>query len=127
LLRTMLHAKIHRARITNKCLEYSGSITVDPVLLEGAGIFVNEKVLVANLSTGERAETYAIEGRRNSGDICLNGAAARLGEIGDLLIIMAFAEVDDRELAGWEPRVVTVDKNNRPVGKPRAAGKARKA
>jgi aspartate 1-decarboxylase len=121
LRRTMLHAKIHRARITDKCLEYSGSITVDPILLEGAGILVNEKVLVANLSTGERAETYAIAGRRNSGDICLNGAAARLGEVGDLLIIMAFAEVDDRELAGWEPKVVKVDKDNRPVGKPKAA------
>lgn len=125
--RTMLHAKIHRARITNKCLEYSGSITIDPVLLEGAGILQYEKVLVANLSTGERAETYAIEGRRGSGDMCLNGAAARLAEVGDLVIIMAYAVMDDRELDGWEPRVVLVDKDNKPVRKSAPAKKTRKA
>lgn len=116
----MLHAKIHRARITDKSLDYQGSITLDPLLMEAAGIVEFERVLVANLSNGSRAETYAILGERGSGCVCLNGATARLGEVGDLVIIMAFAGVDDKEAAGWRPRVVAVDKDNRPIKKPKA-------
>jgi len=120
----MLHAKIHRATITDKCVEYQGSITIDADLIDAAGIAVHEKVLVANVSTGERIETYAIEGPRGSGRVALNGAAARLAEAGDLVIVMAFALVDDSEIAGWEPKVVQVDKANRPMRT--AAGKKRK-
>lgn len=115
MLREMLRAKIHRARVTDKALDYSGSVTIDPDLLEKAAIAPFEKVLVANLATGSRAETYAIEGRRGSGEVCLNGAAARLAEVGDFVIIMAFALADDREIEkGWKPTVVVVDENNRP-------------
>ena len=109
----MLHAKIHRARITEKSLDYVGSITIDADLLDAAGMVENEKVLVANLATGERAETYTIAGRRGSGEVCLNGAAARLAELGDLVIIMAFAVADEAEIAGWKPKIVHVDRDNR--------------
>ena len=108
----MLHAKIHRARVTEKALDYVGSITIDPLLLEAAGIVEHEKVLVANLATGGRAETYALAGRRGSGDICLNGAAARLAEVGDLVIVMAFALVDEAEIGEMQPRIVHVDRDN---------------
>lgn len=112
----MLHAKIHRARVTQTAIDYVGSITVDTNLLEAAGIVSHEKVLVANLSNGARSETYAIEGKRGSGEICLNGAAARLAQTGDLVIVMAFAVVDDAELeTGWHPRIIHVDENNQPV------------
>lgn len=112
----MLHGKIHRVRVTGRSLDYPGSITIDEDLMRRAGIVEFEKVLVANLTTGMRFETYAIAGRRDSGDICLNGAAARLGEIGDIVIIMAFAVIDDGELGSpWRPRVVAVDEENRAV------------
>ncbi len=114
--RIMLHAKIHRVRVTETALDYVGSITLDPDLLEAAGIMPNEKVLVANVSTGARGETYAIEGARGSGEVCLNGAAARLAHIGDLVIVMAFAVVDNAELeTSWKPRIVHVDENNKPI------------
>lgn len=116
----MLHAKIHRARVTNKSLDYIGSITVDSDLLDAAGILENEKVLVANLTNGERAETYALAGRAGSGEVCLNGATARLAEVGDLVIVMAFAAVDENDLAGWEPKVVFVDRNNKATPKKKA-------
>jgi aspartate 1-decarboxylase len=115
----MLRAKIHRARVTAKSLDYAGSITIDSNLLELADVREFEKVLVVNLSNGLRAETYAISGRRGSGDVCLNGAAARLGETGDRVIIMSFAFAEDKELDGaWRPRIVRVDDNNRPCEKP---------
>jgi aspartate 1-decarboxylase len=115
----MLHAKIHRARVTAKSLDYSGSITVDEDLLDLAGIAEFEKVLVVNVSNGSRAETYAIPGKRTSREVCLNGAAARLGEVGDDVIVMAFALVDDAELKKpWRPTIVRVDADNRPVKTP---------
>ncbi len=111
----MLRAKIHRARITSKSLDYHGSITLDANLLDKAGIAEFEKVLVANLTNGARIETYAIKGKRNSGEVCLNGAAARAGEVGDLVIVMAFCLADDSEVEeGWEPTIVAVDEKNRP-------------
>lgn len=113
MFREMLHGKIHRARITDKSLCYVGSITIDEDLMDAAGIVEFEKVLIANVHNGSRAETYAIAGKRGSGAVCLNGATARLGEVGDLVIIMAFATVDDAEAKGWKPRVVAVDENNR--------------
>lgn len=121
----MLSAKIHRARVTAKSLEYPGSVTVDSGLLERAGIKEFEKVLIVNLANGARVETYAISGRGGSGEVCLNGAAARLGEVGDRVIVMAFALVDDAEVErGWRPRVVQVDENNKPVVKPQEPASA---
>ncbi len=112
----MLHAKIHRARVTETALDYDGSITLDPALLEAAAIRPYEKVLVANVDNGERFETYAIEGRRGAGEVCLNGAAARLAQRGDRVIVMAFAQVDEEDLReDWRPRVVRVDESNNPV------------
>ena len=111
----MLHAKIHRARVTETQLDYSGSITLDPLLMKAAGILPHEKVLVANLSNGSRAETYCIPGLEGSGEVCLNGAAARLAQVGDRVIVMAFAIVSQEEAKCLEPRIVHVDENNRPV------------
>lgn len=111
----MLHAKIHRVLITETQIDYTGSITLDPLLMKAVGILSHEKVLVANLSNGSRAETYCIEGREGSGEACLNGAAARLAQAGDRVIVMAFAVVSDDEAEGWQPRIVHVDENNRPL------------
>ena len=113
--RTLLKSKIHRATVTDAALHYLGSITVDPHLLELADIRVHEKVQVVNISNGARFETYAIEGIRNSGDMCLNGAAARLAERGDLIIVMSYAEYDEAGLDAHEPIVVHVDDMNRPT------------
>ena len=111
--RRMMNGKIHRARVTGADLDYVGSISVDPLLLKSADIVPNEQVAVYNLMSGARFETYAIEG--TEGQICLNGAAARLAQIGDRVIIVTFADVEDRELATHEPSVVVVDDANRPV------------
>lgn len=113
--RTLLKSKIHRASVTDAALHYVGSITVDPHLMELADIRVHEKVQVVNISNGARFETYAIEGLRNSGDMCLNGAAARLAERGDLIIVMSYAEYAEDELDDHEPIVVHVDEMNRPT------------
>ena len=113
--RILLSSKIHRARITETALDYSGSITLDADLIEAADLAPWEKVLVANISNGSRAETYVLEGERGSGQVCLNGAAARLGEVGDLVIVMAFRPADEAELKRWRPRIVHVDEHNRPV------------
>ncbi len=111
--RTMLKSKIHRATVTDANLDYVGSITVDRDLLDLADIREYEKVSVLNVNTGARFETYAINGPRGRGDICLNGAAARLGHRGDLVIILTYAEYDDAELvAGHEPTVVHVNSRN---------------
>ena len=109
--RRMLNGKIHRARVTEADLNYVGSISIDPLLLKAADILPNEQVSVLNLMTGARFDTYAIEG--SEGQICLNGAAARLVQVDDLVIILSYVDVDDAELAGHEPRVVFVDDENR--------------
>jgi aspartate 1-decarboxylase len=111
--RKMLNGKIHRARVTDADLNYVGSISIDPLLLKEADIVPNEQVCVLNLMNGARFETYAIEGAE--GEICLNGAAARLAQVGDLVIILTYVDVDDGELAAHEPKVVIVDEENRPV------------
>lgn len=113
--RTLLKSKIHRATVTDAALHYVGSITVDPHLMELADIRVHEKVQIVNISTGARFETYAIEGTRKDGDMCLNGAAARLAERGDLIIVMSYAEYAEEELDAHEPIVVHVDEMNRPT------------
>ena len=111
--RRMMNGKIHRARVTDADLNYVGSISIDPNLLKAADIVPNEQVAVYNLMNGARFETYAIEG--TEGQICLNGAAARLAQVGDLVIIVTFADVEDDELGGHQPSIVVVDEQNRPV------------
>ncbi len=111
LMRWVLRGKIHRATVTENRLNYAGSITVDAELLERAGIWEGERVQVANVNNGARFETYAILGERGSGIVALNGAAARLCEVGDLVIIMGY-ELTDEPI---EPRIVLVDGANAPI------------
>jgi aspartate 1-decarboxylase len=113
MLRRMCRAKIHRATITHSRLDYQGSIEVDAALMDAAGIYEYEMVLVANLSNGERFETYVIKGRRNSGVVGLNGAAARLGVVGDKVIILSLTWMEERAAAKLKPSFVHVDDKNR--------------
>lgn len=113
MLRTMYKSKIHRATLTDANLHYEGSATIDSDLLDAADILPYEKVQIVNINNGSRIETYVIEGKRGSGEICLNGAAARLGEPGDMIILISYAEVDDIEAREWEPKTILVDENNR--------------
>jgi pantoate--beta-alanine ligase len=116
--RRMLKSKIHRATVTDANLDYVGSITVDRALLAAADILPYEQVHVLNLSTGGRFETYAIEGPAGGGDICLNGAAARLAQPGDRVIVLTYAEYAEDALLDHRPIVVHVDEGNRPVPPP---------
>jgi aspartate 1-decarboxylase len=118
MIREMCKSKIHRARVTDANLNYTGSITIDRTLMDLADLLPYEKVQVVNLNTGARFETYVIEGFADSGTICLNGAAARLVQINDLVIIIAYGHVDSSEAVGFTPRIVWVDPNNRPVPQP---------
>ena len=102
---SMLKGKIHCATVTEANLAYMGSITIDEALMEAAGILANERVQVVDNNNGARLETYVIPGPRGSGVICLNGAAARLGKVGDRLIVMAFARMSEGEAADWQPKV----------------------
>jgi aspartate 1-decarboxylase len=111
--RRMMNGKIHRARVTDADLNYVGSISIDPILMKAADIVANEQVSVYNLNNGSRLETYAIEG--NDGEICLNGAAARLAQVGDLVIIVTYVDLEDGELAAHQPSVIVVDDDNHPV------------
>ncbi|MDP6380439.1 MAG: aspartate 1-decarboxylase [Phycisphaerae bacterium] len=108
----MLKGKIHRARVTDTNLSYTGSITIDRAMMDAAGIVPNEVVLVANLTNGTRFETYVQAGEPGSGIIGILGAAARLADVGDRVIIMAFALVDEKEAAEHQPKVVLLDENN---------------
>ena len=101
----VLKAKLHRIRVTEACLDYEGSLTLDPDDMEAVGIFPYEKILCADVENSNRFETYAIAGARGSGVCCLNGAAARLGKVGDRLIVMAFARMSEDEAANWQPKV----------------------
>jgi len=112
MLRTMCKGKIHRATVTQADLNYVGSITVDQDLLEAANIYPYGKVQVVNINNGSRLETYTIAGARGSGVICLNGAAARLNSPGDLVIIISYAQYDEKEVRNLEPRIVFVDAEN---------------
>ncbi len=112
---TMLKSKIHRATVMEANVDYVGSITIDADLLEASGILEYEKVCVVDVTNGGRLETYTIEGERGSGMICLNGAAAKLINKGDTVIIMAYTEVTPEEAKELKPRVVFVDENNKPV------------
>ncbi len=110
--RMMLKSKIHRATITEANLDYEGSITIDSKLLEAANIVPFELVKIYNISNGERFDTYVISGEAGKGEICLNGAAARKGHPGDLIIIASYAVMDENEVANHAPTIVHVDKNN---------------
>ncbi len=110
----MLKGKIHRATVVQAELDYVGSITVDEDLMEAAGILEYEKVTVADVNNGNRLETYVIAGERGSGMICLNGAAAHYVEVGDKVIIMCYAQMDEAEARDFQPHVVFVDDQNRP-------------
>ncbi len=112
--RIMLKSKIHRARVTDANLDYEGSLTIDQHLMELADIVPFEQVKVYNVTNGARFDTYAISGPPGRGDICLNGAAARLGAPGDLIIIATFAEYEETEIRGHEPKIVLVDEHNKP-------------
>jgi aspartate 1-decarboxylase len=116
-MRTMLKSKIHRATVTDGNIDYEGSITIDKKLMEEAGILPYEQVQVLNINNGARFSTYAIEGVEGSGDICLNGAAARLAVKGDLVIILTYTEMSDEEARGYTPKIVQVNKNNAVVKK----------
>ena len=115
MLRTLLKSKIHRVKTTHCELHYEGSCAIDEDLLDAANICENEQVHIWNVDNGERFVTYAIKGERGSGMISVNGSAARRACVGDLLIIAAFAQVDDKELATHQPQLVFVDGNNRQV------------
>ncbi|HEX7050983.1 MAG TPA: aspartate 1-decarboxylase [Longimicrobiales bacterium] len=113
--RTLCKSKVHRATVTDANLNYEGSITVDALLLEAADIREYERVQVVNLNNGERFETYTIADEAGSGAVVLNGAAARLVQPGDRVIIISYAQYDEDEAAGHKPRLVFVDDANRAV------------
>ena len=113
MFRTLLGSKIHRATVTQADLNYVGSITIDQDLLDAADICVNEKVQIVNNNNGARFETYTIAGERGSGIVCLNGAAARLVQAGDIVIIMSYVLLSEPEIAAHQPKVVLVDGANK--------------
>ena len=113
MMRIMLNSKIHRATVTEANLNYVGSITIDRDILDTAGMLPNEKVQIVNNNNGARFETYIIEGRRGSGVICVNGAAARLVQPGDIVIILSYVHVDAGEAARHTPNIVLMGENNR--------------
>lgn len=110
-----MHGKIHRATVTEANLEYMGSVTIDSELMEMAGILPGERVQIVDNNNGARLETYTIAGAAGSGVICLNGAAARLVQPGDKVIIMAYAQMTEEEARRCEPKVVMVDEANKPL------------
>ena len=112
MLREMLFAKIHRARVTDCNPDYMGSITVDPDLLDATGMVVNEKVLVADCNNGNRFETYIFLGERGSGEIRVNGAAAGLTGIGHEVLIMSFCHLNEQEMKSHRPKVIICDERN---------------
>lgn len=107
-----MKSKLHRVRVTQAELNYVGSITIDEDLMEAANLLENEKVQIVNNNNGERFETYVIKGERGSGTICLNGAAARRAQVGDIIIIIAYAMMTPEEAKDHKPRVVFPDANN---------------
>lgn len=106
----MLYSKIHRASVSDANLNYVGSITIDSVLMQAAGLIEGQKVDIVNINNGERFSTYVITGK--SGDMCLNGAAARKVQVGDKIIVMAYAQFSQEELKSYEPKAVLVDEKN---------------
>ena len=116
-MRIMLKSKIHRARVTDANIDYEGSITIDKRLMEAADLLPYEQMQVLNINNGARFSTYAIEGKEGCGDICLNGAAARLAVKGDLVIILSYCHVGEDEAINIVPKLIYVDDNNRIITK----------
>ena len=112
MFRTVFKSKLHRATVTEANLNYVGSVTIDEDLMDAADILVNEKVQIVDINNGERLETYVIPGPRGSGVVCLNGAAARLVQKGDKIIIMTYVMVEDAVARTWKPTVVFLDDEN---------------
>jgi len=110
--RTFLKAKIHQARVTDVHLEYSGSMSIDPEIMEEVGILPNEQINIFNANNGERFETYAILGKRGSKEFCVNGAAARKVYKGDTIIIVTYAVLSEEEIKTFKPKVACMDENN---------------
>ena len=119
--RTMLRSKIHRATVTASDLNYVGSVTVDLDLLETADMLVNEKVTIVDITNGARFDSYLAEGERGSGDVIINGAAARLVHYGDIVIVLTYGEYEPAELEAYAPTIVHVDERNRPIAEEEAA------
>ncbi|TGB04556.1 aspartate 1-decarboxylase [Halobacillus salinus] len=113
MFRTMMKAKIHRARVTEANLNYVGSVTIDQNILDEVGILPHEKVQIVNNNNGARLETYVIAGERGSGVVCLNGAAARLVQPDDIVIIVSYAMLSEEELADFKPRIALMGEGNR--------------
>lgn len=109
----LLKSKIHRVKITQAELHYVGSITIDEALMEAANIIENEKVQIVNINNGERLETYVIKGERDSGQICLNGPAARKAQVGDVVIIITYATMDFEEAKKYKPTIIFPDSQNK--------------
>ena len=118
MFRQMLRSKIHRATVTETCLEYEGSLTVDEDLLEAAGILPYEAVVCSNLNNGERFMTYAMKGKRGGGEIILNGPTARKGALGDQIIIFCYEYYAEEEIKRHTPKIIQVDSKNRITSKP---------
>ena len=114
--RIILKSKIHNARITKAELEYRGSITIDSDIIEQANILPNERVQVVNLDSGSRIETYVIEGKPGTGEICLNGPAALTGKAGDRIHILSFVIMDENECSSFKPILLFLDDNNKKTG-----------
>lgn len=114
-MRTILKSKIHRATVTEACLDYEGSITIDSALMEAADILPFEKVYVLDVTNGNRLATYAITGKAGSGEICINGAAAHLVREGDLVILLTYHQLDETDARTLNPKLVYVDAENRIV------------
>jgi aspartate 1-decarboxylase len=112
-MRVMLKSKIHRARVTDGNIAYEGSITIDKNLMEAADILPYEQVHILNVNNGARFHTYAIEGKENEGEICLNGAAARLVAKGDIVIILTYQNMEEKDLRNYHPKLVYVDAENK--------------
>ena len=113
MIMTMLKGKVHRATVVQAELDYVGSITIDEALMDASGICEYEQVQIVDINNGQRFETYVIAGERNSGMICLNGAAARMVQVGDKIIIMCYAGMSSEEMNGYAPKVVFVDDENK--------------
>ncbi len=109
----VLKSKIHRVRLTQVELHYVGSITIDEDLMDASNLIEGEKVQIVNINNGERLETYVITGERGSGMICMNGPAARKGQVGDIIIIISYASMDFKEAKKFKPTVIFPDANNR--------------
>jgi aspartate 1-decarboxylase len=113
MLRCILRSKIHMATVTESCLDYEGSITIDENLMSRAGILPYEQVMISNVNNGERFETYVIPGKKHSGEICLNGPTARKGLVGDKIIIFCYCYLDDSRAQGFAPTIVKLGSRNK--------------